>query len=155
MFSGEAVGEEALFTFKILLNADRIEFLKIPVYHYVQSNQGQHRKGNDDPLFDATKSMKKYILDNELFADYEVALNNMAMKALIMSFYRCSILYEFISARRMMLKKIKEYDLEYNFNNIDETKLNKTARLLLPLIKKKLVTPIYIASKIRNRRQSF
>ncbi len=155
LFSGEAVGEEALFTFKILLNADRIEFLKIPVYHYVQSNQGQHRKGNDDPLFDATKSMKKYILDNELFADYEVALNNMAMKALIMSFYRCSILYEFISARRMMLKKIKEYDLEYNFNNIDETKLNKTARLLLPLIKKKLVTPIYIASKIRNRRQSF
>ena len=50
------VGEESLFTFKVLNGAKRIEFIKCPEYHYVQTSEGQHKKGKEDPLKKAVYS---------------------------------------------------------------------------------------------------
>lgn len=150
-FSNHDVGEEAIFTFDVLRNSQVISFLKKPMYHYVQSNEGQHKKGDVDPLYNTVYEMKKHMMDKGLYDKYEVALNNMAMKALSMSLYRCSLKYKFTKAQIKMLEKINLYNKDFNFKKLDKEKLNQSAKLLLPFIRCKITIPIYVASKLRNK----
>lgn len=150
-FSNHDVGEEAIFTFDVLRNSQVISFLKKPMYHYVQYNEGQHKKGDVDPLYNTVHEMKKHMMDKGLYDKYEVALNNMAMKALSMSLYRCSLKYKFTKAQIKMLEKINLYNKDFNFKKLDKEKLNQSAKLLLPFIRCKITIPIYVASKLRNK----
>ena len=150
-FDGHDVGEEAKFTFIVLKNAKRVEFLKKDTYHLMESPQGQHKKGGDDPLKVATEEMKQYMLQNNLLSEYEVGLNNMAYKALSMAVYRCALNYGYFKAVKMMKNKIKAYSNSYSLADIDKNKLATSLKMLLPFYRLNFVTPIYIASKLRNK----
>ena len=153
-FTGQNVGEESLFTFNILRFANRIEFVKEPIYHYVQSDYGQHNSGGEDPLYDACISMKKFMENNNLLDTYNVALNCMAYKAVSMSLYRIAINNSLLSSKKKMKNQIKKYKNEFNLKTVDQTKLNKSAKFLLPFVLHNRTLFIYFASVFRKRRKS-
>ena len=149
-FIGQDVGEEALFTFQILEKANTIEFVKQPLYHYVQSNEGQHKKGENDPLKEAVHSVDMYMTNNGYLPEYQFALNNMAYKALSMSLYRIAIGCTFNKAIKLMGQKMKYYNSTYDIQNVNTAQLSRSAKMLYPFIRHRFIIPIYFASKIRN-----
>lgn len=151
-FSSCDVGEEALFTFQVLIVANSISFIERPLYHYVQSDEGQHKKGDNDPLREAVAEVRAYLVANGLMERYGKALNNMALKALSMSLFRISSKYGFIEARRLMKDQICAYFQEYDLKDVDLEKVAKSAALLHPLIVARSTLPIYLASRLRKAR---
>ena len=64
-FTNIQVGEEAIFSFDLLLNAESFSFTGKPIYHYVQYSTGQHKKGDLDPWGPLTEKMKEHLLEKD------------------------------------------------------------------------------------------
>lgn len=149
-FADFDVGEEALFTFKVLRAAKSFAFIAEPLYHYIQSDQGQHRKGGIDPLREAVSEFKAYLVAHGIEKEYESALSNMALKALSMSLFRISKQYDYWDARQMMFKQINAYRQGFDLSKVDLNKAGLTMSVLFPFIRLKCMPAIYLASKIRR-----
>lgn len=149
VFSGNSVGEEAIFSFDVLRKARKIRFVNRPIYHYIQSNEGQHKKGGDDPWGETVALLKNHLIEKGLLKKYKKSINSFALRALCISCYRCSQLSYFESKNKIK-DKIKDYSKHYDFNCIDYYSLDYMAKLMLILIKLKFFFPIIIASKIRK-----
>ena len=148
-FGTNDVGEEAVFTFVILRASSKIEFVNKPLYHYVQSCEGQHKKGNDDPIGKAVSAFDIYLHTEGIKNEFIEALTNMAYKALCMALYRCAINNSFFIALKKMHSLLKEYKSNYNYFLVDKTVLNKSLKMLYPFIQFNMALPIFIVSKLR------
>ena len=148
-FGTNDVGEEAIFTFAILRASSKIEFVNKPLYHYVQSSEGQHKKGNDDPIGNAVSEFNAYLNTEGIKNEFIEALTNMAYKALCMGLYRCAINNSFFIALKKMHLLLKKYKSNYDYSMVDKTVLNKSLKMLYPFIHFNMSLPILIVSKLR------
>lgn len=152
-FSTDSVGEEAVFSYLVLKNSQNISFIDKPIYHYVLVDNGQHEKGEYDPWWNVVFRMKEQLIARNEINLYESTINSFALRALSISCYRISISGSYYDAKKQIKNKIREYERLYDFRKVEKKTLDKTSRLLAPFIKLKLIFPIYLASKIRNKRR--
>ena len=150
-FSADSVGEEAIFSYLVLKNANTISFIEKPIYHYVLFESGQHKKGENDPWGNVVRKMKELLTERNEIDIYDATINSFALRALAISCYRISISCSYSDARKQIANKIKDYKKLYDFSGIEKEALDKATRLLSPFIKRGFVFPIYVASKIRNK----
>lgn len=150
--SEDPVGEEAVFSFELLRQVDKIKFVDKILYHYVYYPTGQHSKGNEDPWKNVCLKMKQHLLNNKIYNRYETSLNCLAFKALSICLYRISNLQDKEKKLKLMKEKSKWYKNNFSFNSkkIDKTALDTTSRLLLPFVRINLMFPILIMSKLRS-----
>ena len=150
--SEDPVGEEALFSFELLRNAKVIKFVNKILYHYVHNSTGQHSKGDYDPWKSVVLRLKKHLQDNSIYVQYQKLLNCLAIKALSICLYRVALTNKKKQKLKLMKEKCKWYKENFSFNSkeIDKCALDKTSKLLLPLIKINAMFPIIILSKIRS-----
>lgn len=144
------VGEEAVFSFSILNNANTFGFINKTVYHYVQGADGQHKKGDEDPWREVILAMKSYLKKNKIYDVYETTINSLAVRALCISLYRISNSTTTSCALRKMRKKIEEYSKQYDFLNINTSAIDKSSIIILHFIKRRKIFPIYVASILRK-----
>ena len=154
-FAELAVGEEAVFSFDVLYNANRIGFVEKPIYHYVQSSTGQHKKGDNDPWKPVVESMKQHLQDLNLYEDFESTINSFALRSLCICTYRCSCNFPKKIAIGLMKKKLEEYRREFDFSNLDVNSLDKHSRMILFFMKMGLFFPIYMASILRKKKLAY
>ena len=148
-FSENSVGEEAIFSFDVLRKAKTISFINKPIYHYIQSSEGQHKKGGNDPWWQAVARMRKHCKGIGVYSEYETTINSFALRALCISCYRCSC-FTFSKANKMIKEKVKVYSKYYNFKKVDFSSLDCMAKTVLLLINHRVYFPIVLASKIKN-----
>ena len=150
-FSTDSVGEEAIFSYLVLKNSQNISFIDKPIYHYVLFDNGQHKKGENDPWWNVVFKMKEQLIARNEINLYESTINSFALRALSISCYRISISSSYYDAKKQIKDKIREYEKLYELKRVEKKTLDKTSRLLAPFIKLKLILPIYLASKIRKK----
>lgn len=153
-FTDLSVGEEAIFSFDVLNNSNRIEFVKKPIYHYVQNPNGQHKKGELDPWGPVVRDMKAHICNIGQYSLYERNINSFALRALCISLYRISCDYNLYNALKKMKQKNDEYRLLYSFTELNMGSLDQKSIIIYFLIRMKLYFFIYFISKIRNKRKN-
>lgn len=149
------VGEEAIFSFKVLNGASSFGFVKKPIYHYVKNTEGQHKKGNVDPWREVVSELKGFLQEKNIYQMYESTINSLAVKALCISLYRISNSETMMVALDKMKKKIDSYEKMYNFSDVNLTALEKSSIIILQFVKFKVIFPIYIASIIRKKKLGY
>ncbi len=150
-FQDFCVGEEAIFSFDVILKSSSFGFVEKPVYHYVQSSTGQHKSGALDPWRIAVDAMKIHLKQTNVFNVYEATVNSFALKGLCIYLYRCSCEYAITTAIHLMKVKIADYKKQYDFSNLNGSALDTNSKLTLLMIYLKFYVIIYIASRIRKK----
>jgi len=149
-YSCDAVGEEALFSFRVFHHATKIGFLGLPVLHYVDYPTSQSKKGADDPWGCVVERLYNYLAENHMLDSYRKQINSFAYTALVVSAYRISVNHSFFKARSLIVKKTKEVQQKYKYD-CDKDCLETRVKLLLPFLRLKLTLPIVLIAKLKKR----
>lgn len=148
-FSKDAVGEEALYTFRVMHHSNKFTFLDSPHYHYVSHQQSQSTKGGDDPWGMAGVSIKKYLVENGLYEMYERTLNSLGLTATIISIYRKAQRNKVISAVRGGQQSIKMFRKNYSFD-LDMDSLENRVKYVTPFIRFNFVLPVVLIAMLKH-----
>lgn len=152
-FSKNQVGEESVFSFDVLRLAQQISFVDTPIYHYIQSSDGQHKKGGDDPWWLIVELMKNHLITSKIFDEYEKTVNSFAFRALFISCYRCSQ-YGLKEARRKIKEVTNKYKTNYSLKRMDFSSLDLMSKIAYPFIRIGFLFPVIIAARLRGNSYS-
>lgn len=153
-FSPDPVGEEALYSFKLLRKASRISFLNKPYYHYVNHRNSQSKKGEDDPWGQVCMKMKDYFNECGLSGAYRETINSFGFTAMIVSINRIANNYHIKEALKKSKERFAAFKYLYCFD-LDLDSLETRVRCLVPIAKCGLVFLIVIAAKLKKYYDSF
>lgn len=149
-FSRLAVGEEILFTFDVIYNSKTFGSLNKAVYHYVHNENGQHKKGGDDPWKPVISVIENHLEEINIKEKYKKELTDLAAKSVIISLYRCFLLYSYNDAVKRIKEVISFYDDRYNVLGIDSKRLSKSYRIIFSLIKRNKYSLLFCICKLRS-----
>ncbi|WP_195986701.1 glycosyltransferase family 2 protein [Clostridium sp. D53t1_180928_C8] len=148
-YSGGDVGEEALFSFRILYNSEIISFVDKICYHYVNHPDSQSKKGNDDPWGGVCNNLCEYLKSEGIIKVYEKTINSFAITALLVSINRISQNYSFFEALSKGKNALNNFKENYGFN-IDLDSLEYRVKVILPMIKANMIWAIIVVAKIKG-----
>lgn len=148
IYSDDMVGEEALFSFKVIYNSERIDFISKPYYHYINYPNSQSKKGDENPWGGVCKNIEKYLLDNDLLQKYRNTINSFAFTSCVISIYRICQKYNFKEAIYRVKDTINYFEYNYGYD-IDFDSLEKRVIAMLPLVKHKLINIIVFIAKAK------
>ena len=144
------VGEEAIFSYELLKNAQSVGFVEKPIYHYVQNEEGQHTKGGLDPWWIVVESMNEHLIACGNKTEFESSINSFALRALCINQYRCACNYYYKDALQEMKKSYLRYKKKYDFTNLNLNALDKKSLMILWCLRSNAYLIIYLASKLRR-----
>ena len=145
-YSDDAVGEEAIYSFDLLRNAEKICFIEEYLYHYV-NHEGSQSKNTNYSWDIVISKMEKHLKEKRVSKKYEIHISSLAyivMLILLIRFAKYNSLCNTCQYGKILLKEFKtKYDWKIN-----KCYLRPAARILIPLLKAGLVMPVAIAAKI-------
>lgn len=148
-YSNDIVGEEALFSFRILYHAKKVSFIDKPYYHYVNYPNSQSKKGNDDPYGNICKNIERHIMGIGEYDAYKATICSFAYTSFILNVYKVTQNYNFSNARKLSNLAFIQYKNDYGFN-LELDSLEIRTRCMLPFSRMNLVLPIVIIAKIKS-----
>lgn len=148
-YSEAGIGEEALYSFKLLYYAKEIEFLEKGLYHYVIHPNSQSGSYNKDPYGPICEELGKYMKKINVYEKYEDTLVSFAFTALVVSIYRNVIYYGFRKSVKESRLALRKYKANFGFK-LDKDSLESRVRFMLPFAKMNLVLPIVLIGKVKN-----
>lgn len=157
LYTSHAIGEEALYSMKLLLYAKKIAFIdETPVYYYVNHDGSQSKIKMDDPWGGIVQIIYDYLSSKLLIKKYGSTVNAFSVTATIISLDRICANY---ASGEMLFKKLKERVEYYKQNKIakvgiDFQSMDYKAFLMYPFLKTGWIFPIILASKIRKGRKN-
>lgn len=152
-YTSHKIGEEALYSFRVLHAATSIEFIcEKPVYYYVNHENSQSKLKVIDPWGEVVKCLKEYLLKNFLYEQFAETINAFNITALIISLDRIEQLYSGEKKRRLINKRVKCFKKLYDYNvKVDKKSMNIKARIFIPFIRRDIYFPISLCSKLKNK----
>lgn len=145
-------GEEALFSFKVLLFADNISFLKEkPVYYYVIHEGSLSNSLLEDPWGEIVSEMKKYLIETNQYEKYVDTLNAFNITALVVSIDRLTRMYKRKELICKVNKRFFQFKQLYDYNHaIDMDSLIYKVKFLVPFVRLGFIFPVIVCSKLRK-----
>lgn len=147
-YSDDIVGEEALFSFKVINNAKKISFIEEAYYHYVHYPNSQSTKGDNDPWGAVCKNIKIYLEENGLIECYRTTINSFAFTSLIVSIYRISNKYKIKEAIKLSKNKFIKFKNDYGFD-IDKDSLETRVKYMIPFARLNIIYGIILVAKMK------
>lgn len=145
-YTDQTVGEEAIYSFELLRNANRIDFIERYLYHYVNHENSQSK--NPFSTWDVVlENMKKHLERKNILKDYIVHLNSFAFVVMLVLITRFSKENSFLKTYTYMINLSTWFTNEYDWD-MNKSFIRKDARVLIPLIKIGLFFPIVLAAKV-------
>lgn len=149
-YSEDTVGEEALYSFRVLLAANSISFIDKPYYHYVNYPNSLSSKGEDNPWGNVCKNIEEYLKNKRLIDKYGAALNSLNYTASIISIYRIAKnnrLKETLQKSKIVLRNFRQ---NYGYH-LDLGSLEVRVLLLLPFAWLNMTLIIVLTAKLKNK----
>lgn len=154
-FTEMAVGEEAIFSFDIVSAAEKIGYIKKPIYHYVQSSQGQHKKGNLDPWSNVVFSMKNHLIEIGCYDVFETNINSLALRAFCICVNRCALLPTYREYKKAVKEKMTEYESNFNLTYLNDISVDIISKTIYFLLRFRIYLVVYIAAKTRKKKLAY
>lgn len=92
-YSNHKIGEEAIYSFLVLLYAKSIGFIKGTVYHYMQHSDSLSNTIVEDPWGKVAEALKQVVQDRGYYPQYGNTVNSFIEIAAIVSLYKMSTIY--------------------------------------------------------------
>ena len=150
-FSDLSVGEEAVFSFNVLCNSNKIGFIDKNLYHYVYNEEGQHKKGGVDPWRNVAIELKKELNKQSKFQQYEYAINGLAFRGLSIAIKRVCCDNKYKIAKKEIKQYINDYSKEFDIYKVEKNLLDKISKIIMTFIQLKLYFAIYIATRLKYK----
>lgn len=150
-YSRAKIGEEAVFTFKILSKAKEFDFIdEKPVYFYELHTDSQSNIQMDDPWGDTFIQMRECLMQENKYEEYADTLNALNLMAAVVSVNGMSIKYSLKEGLRLSRERVSEclHTLDKRYS-IDKNHLPLKAKIWIPCIKQSWALPIVLASRVR------
>lgn len=148
-YSEDTVGEEAIFSFELLRNANNVVFIEKPLYHYINHPGSQSK--NPNGTWEVTlKKMEEHLNARGLMDEYRDALASFAFVVLISWILRFTKNNSFIKTYVALKEEINKYSNNYNWN-LNKKYLRREVGYLILFIKYRLLLPVILAAKIVRR----
>lgn len=149
-YTDDVIGEEAIYSFKVLFHATKVAFLEGYHYHHVIRKNSQSSSYHEDPYGEVCSKLESTLKYLNIYERYKKTYYSFAFTALIVSIYRMSNYYPFKKALSLSKQKFKKYKQKYDFN-LDKNSLEKRVRFILPFAKLNLVALIVLIAKVKKR----
>lgn len=148
-YTEDTVGEEAIFSFELLRNANNIVFIEKTLYHYVNHSGSQSK--NTNGTWEVTlKKMKVHLNTNNILDEYRNAISSFAFVVIVLWLLRFAKQNTLYDTYQEFNKKINEFKIYYGAT-IENEYVRKEVVLIYKLIKYHLALPIVIAAKLCKR----
>ena len=92
-YSSHKIGEEALYSFRVLESANSIDYIEDPMYFYVQHDDSQSHLDMDDPWGGVVDQVKEFMLSTDIYPSYKDTVNSFYITATSVSLNRIAIKY--------------------------------------------------------------
>lgn len=150
-FSEHKIGEEAIYSFLVLWNAKSFSFIDKAVYTYVNHAGSQSSTQMDDPWGNVALSLKKRIIEMDLYSNYGNTLNSFIITAAVISLARMALRYDYCLYRKLAKNRIQKLQKDIDSRcSIDFCSVDKKVFFLYPFLKGGWITPIFIISRLRR-----
>ena len=147
-FSDNRVGEEALYSFDVLLYAKTIGFIDSCVYFYIQRGDSLSSSFNENPWLPVADNLKAHLKKNELYGIYANTINAFYVTA-------CTIAVKRVSRFNYKVFKEKVFCLKNNLNEkidkeytIDKASLNWKSKIVYSLVKHNFFRIAFLLAKL-------
>lgn len=149
LFSEHKIGEEAIYSFLLLLYANSISFIHGAVYLYINRPGSQSETKQIDPWGDVAQAIINKTKAMGIYAEYADTLNAFLLSATVVSLDRMSRYYAFNYYKKEARRRIKKFKQSVDSSyGIDNKSLDKKVVLMYPMIKGHMITLFYIVSHI-------
>lgn len=148
-YTADTVGEEAIFSFELLRNANKIAFIEKPLYHYI-NHPGSQSKRSDGTWEITLKKMKAHLKERGIEEEYRAHIASFGFILMISWLLRAAKENSLISVWRLFNQKRAEYIAEYGWS-LNPEYLRKEVRFLVPFVKCHLLFPVVVAAKLTDR----
>lgn len=148
-YTEDTVGEEAIFSFELLRNANKVVFIEKPLYHYV--NHAGSQSKNPNGTWEVTlKKMEEHLNAKGLMDEYRDAVASFAFVVLISWLLRFVKNNDLIKIYTTFKEEINKYSDNYCWN-LNKEYLRKEVGYLILFIKYRLLWPVILAAKFIGR----
>lgn len=144
MYGKVSAGEESIFSFELLRHARNICFINRSLYHYINRVNSQSKKTSESPTLE---NMRKHLVDNGLFEEYEESLNALAFTKLIQWLLGYVYNHSVQETLKCFKNKVSSFKSEYSWD-FRLKYLRKELRIIYPFVRCDFLTPIVLAAKI-------
>lgn len=150
-YTTHAVGEEALYSFRVLHAATSVSFIREkPVYYYVNHEGSQSKTLLDDPWGPVASNMTTFLKDNKLYSEYADTANAFQFTAAVVSLDRIARAYSgnerVQKAKQRVEQLLRSYDRSAG---IDAGSMSFKAKIFVPFLKIGAVWPVLVCSDLR------
>lgn len=149
LYSNHKVGEEAIFSFKLLYFANTVSFIDETVYSYYIHEGSLSSTRMDDPWGKVVDNLKEEILRLGCYPEFATTLNSFYVSAVAVSLVRIAKFYSGTEYKKKAVDRIENYLSSVDKSvRIDKKFLNFKVRLFSVLINVKSLFLIKLASKL-------
>lgn len=151
-YTNHKIGEEALYSFKILYAANKIAFLdEKAVYYYVNHENSQSKLKLIDPWGGVVETISQYLQEQNLYEVYANTLNAFNIAATVVSLDKLTQLYNGNDLKKHASDRMTQFfGLYDNTTSIDTANMSPKAKIFIPFITKGYYLPVIWCSKLRN-----
>lgn len=150
VFDDIPVGEEAIFSFNVLLFSNLISFADKPIYHYVYNQNGQHKEGDLDPWYKVAINVRDNLFKKELQNTFLPSVNSLALKAFVISAYRIFLNQNYRQAKKSVLITEERYLRDFAMYSYNKRSLGKKIRMVAFCLKHRLWLVFALLTKLRG-----
>lgn len=135
-YTDHKVGEEALYSFRVVHAARSVVFLdEKPVYYYVNHDGSQSKTIMDDPWGGVVDTIADYLKENGLYEKYKSTVNAFAITAAVVSIDKINQNYVGIEKKKYLKKRINIFLQKYDAGAvIDKDSMNIKAKIFIPFV---------------------
>lgn len=152
-FSGHAVGEEALYSLRLMLCAKNIAFIdERPVYNYVVRRGSQSESSGDDPWGGAVREIREFLDSEGLTGSLGNTWNSFSAAAALVSVDRiCGSGRSRGETRKAAKERLARFRRDLiKGAGFDRKSADRRVRLLLPFLRRGPVFPLIWVCRLRR-----
>ena len=152
LFSNLLVGEECLYSFKVLKSAQTYGFLSAKIdYFYVNHKSSQSKLIEIDPYYNVVVTMKTYLHENGCYEEYADTLNSLIIVAMLVSIDRITNMFTGNLRNEKCHQVVNQYSkiIDRQFG-IDIHNMPMKALVCVPFIDLKNYQTIFLLSIIKS-----
>jgi len=150
-YSNHKIGEEAIYSYKVLRYAKTIGFIEGTSYYCLLHNNSLSQSKIDDPLRDVALTMRDEVKIIGEYKELAPTVNAFIKVAAAVSVFRMAQNYSFDIFRQKAGDRLKAMwaDLDKN-QSTDIQLIRHRIRIVIMLMERKLWIPIWLASRLKG-----
>ena len=152
IYTNHKVGEEALYSFRVLHAARRVEFIyEKPVYFYVNHDGSQSKTVMEDPWGEIVETIANYLKDNGLYDEFADTVNAFAITAAVVSIDKINLLYKGKEKREHIKERMKAFENCFDkSNDVDKGSMIMKSKVFIMFVKRRITWPIVLSSNLKR-----